>query len=222
LWRCKGATARLFFCAGGRHVWLLCKLDESFAVAGGRDQTDAYLLLSNHYLAGFASSIMLTPIRVVCNNTITMALDGSGRRWTHSHLAEFDAEAAKAQLGIGKQGFRKYAEQAEFLTAKRMTGENFVTYIKRVYDLKDPQKDDAEARAANQRVIDRLKETLSTHPGADLAAGSWWQGFNAVTHDNDHVIGRSPSVRLASGWYGVGALRKQKALTLAVEYATAS
>ena len=209
----------------GRHVWLLCKLNESFAVAGGRDQTDAYLLLSNHYLAGFASSIMLTPVRVVCNNTITMALDGSGRRWTHSHLAEFDAEAATAQLGIGKQGFRKYAEQAEFLTAKRMQGEAFVEYIKRVYTLQEPKPEAADAsatREANQRVIDRLKGTLQTHPGADYAAGSWWQGFNAVTHDNDHVIGRSESVRLASAWYGVGAQRKHKALELATEYATAS
>ncbi len=207
----------------GRHVWLLCKLNESFSVAGGRDRTDAYLLLSNHFLAGFASSIMLTPVRVVCNNTITMALNGSGRRWTHSHLAEFDAEAAKTQLGIGKEGFRKYADQAEFLTAKRMNGEAFVEYIKRVYALAEPKSvEDRETREANQRVIDRLKGTLSTHPGADYAAGSWWQGFNAVTHDNDHVIGRSPSTRLASAWYGVGAQRKHKALSLALEYATAS
>ncbi len=207
----------------GRHVWLLCKLNESFTVAGGKDQTDAYLLLSNHYLAGFASSIMLTPVRVVCNNTITMALNGEGRRWTHSHLAEFDAEAAKTQLGIGKMGFRKYGEQAEFLTAKRMKAEDFVTYIKRVYALNEPKSsDDVETRERNQRVIDRLKEILPSQAGAQYAAGSWWQGYNAVTHDNDHIIGRSESVRLASAWYGVGAQRKHKALQVALEYANAA
>lgn len=209
----------------GRHAWLLCKLNESFAVAGGKDQTDAYLLLTNHFMSGAASSVMLTPTRVVCWNTICMALDGAGRRWTHNHLEAFDAEASKTALGIGKKGFKAYAEKAEFLTAKRMSGEAFVTYIKRVYDLKEPKEEAADksaTREANQRVIDRLKETLSGQPGADLAAGSWWQGFNAVTHDNDHTVGRSPNVRLASAWYGVGAQRKTKALALAVEYATAS
>ncbi|RPJ28617.1 MAG: DUF932 domain-containing protein [Planctomycetaceae bacterium] len=206
----------------GRHVWLLCRVQESFAVAGGKDRTDLYLLLTNHFMAGSASSIMLTPTRVVCWNTICMALDGAGRRWTHNHLEAFDAEKAKAALGIGKQGFKKYAEQAEFLCARRMIDEDFVEYVKRVYDLKEPKEeatDKAEQRAAAQRVIDRLKAILPAQPGADMAAGSWWQGFNAVTHDNDHVIGRSPSTRLASAWYGVGAQRKTKALALALEMA---
>jgi phage/plasmid-like protein (TIGR03299 family) len=213
----------------GQHVWLLCKLGESFTVAGGRDQSDAYLLLSNTFKAGVASTILLTPVRVVCNNTVTLALaDEKGRRASFAHWDHFDAEKAKEIVGIGKAGFKAFAEKAEFLTAKRAKNEDFVSYIKRVYALREPApfipKDAADGiRQSNQNTIDRLKDICLRQPGADIpgVTGTWWNAYNSITFDTDHIIGRGTDGRLASAWYGQGAVRKQRALTLAVDYAQA-
>jgi len=213
---------------GGRHVWLLCRLNESFEVAGGRDRSDAYLLCSNAFMAGFASSVLLTPIRVVCNNTITAALiDEKGKRASYYHWDDFDTEHAKAIVGIGKAGFAAYAEQAKFLSGKRYKDKDYVAYIKRVYDLREPTLNmEPERRREqiehNKVVVDRMNNLLINQPGVELAPGTWWHAFNAVTFDTDHGKGSGRDARLASAWYGVGALRKQRALTLAIDYAQAA
>jgi len=59
--------------ADGKNVWALAKVNESFDVLGN-DQVDSYLLFSNPHQYGKSLNVRFTPIRVVCNNTLTMSL----------------------------------------------------------------------------------------------------------------------------------------------------
>ena len=61
----------------GKDIWGLAKLKDEFALAGG-DEVGGYLLLNNSHQVGKAMTVMFTPIRVVCNNTLTMALNAEG------------------------------------------------------------------------------------------------------------------------------------------------
>ena len=58
---------------GGQMVWALAKIKESFDILGG-DQVDQFLLFSNPHMYGKSIDIRFTPIRVVCNNTLTLSL----------------------------------------------------------------------------------------------------------------------------------------------------
>ena len=64
---------------GGQYVWALAKVKESFDLFGG-DQVDSYMLFSNPHVYGKSIDVRFTPIRVVCNNTLTFALDQASQR----------------------------------------------------------------------------------------------------------------------------------------------
>jgi len=60
----------------GKMIWALAKVGESFSLFGGKDEVDSYLLLSNPHQFGKGVDIRFTPIRVVCNNTLSLSLEG--------------------------------------------------------------------------------------------------------------------------------------------------
>ena len=208
---------------GGQYVWALAKVKESFDLFGG-DQVDSYMLFSKPHVYGKSIDVRFTPIRVVCNNTLTFALDTASQRAVKvGHRAEFNPNMVKEQLGIAHEKFAKYKEMAEFLGSKRVKVEDLLNYYNTVFPLtsgKDKQEEvtlDTISRQAKNAF-----EVLETQPGAEYAEGSWWQAFNSVTYVTDHVQGRNADNRLHSQWYGQNQLRKVKAAEKAVDFALAA
>ena len=205
----------------GQMTWALAKVKDSFELFKG-DQVDSYLLFSNPHQYGKSIDIRFTPIRVVCNNTLTFSLDQQAERSVKvGHRAEFNSFAVKEQLGIASTKLGVYKEMAQFLGSKRYTQDNVVEFFNTVFP-----------RTADKRVQDKALsvdtlsrnakfcyDALDVQPGAQYAEGSWWQAFNAVTFVTDHVQGRNNDNRLYSNWFGNNELRKRNALKKAIEMA---
>ena len=208
---------------GGQYVWALAKVKESFDLFGG-DQVDSYMLFSNPHVYGKSIDVRFTPIRVVCNNTLTFALDTASQRAVKvGHRAQFNPDMVKEQLGIAHEKFTKYKEMAQFLGSKRFSVESLLNYYNEVFPLTSG-KDKQEKVTADtiSRQAKNAFDVLETQPGAEFAEGSWWQAFNSVTYVTDHLQGRNADNRLHSQWYGQNQLRKVKAAEKAVEYALAA
>lgn len=205
----------------GQIIWALAKVKDSFELFQG-DQIDSYLLFSNFHRYGFSTDVRFTPIRVVCNNTLTLSLNSSVERMAKfSHRREFRPEVAKEMLGIATDKLAKYKEMVNFLGSKRAKDEDIVEYFKRVFPSTAAIKDENAVKEQSRNAKLAL-DVLDKQPGAEYAAGSWWQPFNAVTYMTDHLIGRSDDTRLASSWYGHNKNVKMQALELAVEMAEAA
>lgn len=203
----------------GQIVWALAKVKESFELFKG-DRVDSYLLFSNPHQYGKSIDVMFTPIRVVCNNTLSFALETKGRNansvaW--NHRTKFDAEKVKEALGIAHLKMDTYKETASFLGSKKATKEKVLDYFKEVFPVTSSKSEKELSR--NARIA---LDILETQPGHDFAAGTWWQPFNAVTFMVDHVVGNNDENRLNSAWFGGGRSRKTEALKKAVEYAEAA
>jgi phage/plasmid-like protein (TIGR03299 family) len=199
----------------GQIVWGLAKMKSQF-VLFNEDVTEQYLLLVNPHQFGRAIHIRNTPIRVVCNNTLSLAV---GRKAeisaNQSHRNEFDAEAMKEAIGIVKLQLEKYSEMARFIGSKQYNDKTVEEYFDRVFPTMSKEKE----HSRNALVA---MEVLETQPGAKYGEGTYWQAFNAVTYMSDHVLGKDPAKRLHSTWFGQSANRKIEALNLAVEYAEAA
>ena len=79
----------------GQIVWGLAKVKESFELFKG-DKIDSYLLFSNFHKYGFSTDVRFTPIRVVCNNTLTLSLNSKVERMVKiSHRKVFDPSNVK-------------------------------------------------------------------------------------------------------------------------------
>jgi len=208
----------------GRNVWVLAKVKESFSILGD-DQVDSYLLFSNPHKYGKAIDVRFTPIRVVCNNTLTMSLNADSRNQVKlNHRTVFDADMVKQTLGIAHDKFEKYKEVAEFLSSKRYTKESLVNYYNEVFPhtyagSKGKTVESFDDLTKNAKAA---HDVLHTQPGATKGEGTFWQAFNSVTFMTDHLMGRSAETRLNSAWFGQNQTRKVKALQKAVEFAEAA
>lgn len=206
----------------GKIVWALAKVKESFDLFGGKDRVDAYLHFTNPHQYGQSIDVRFTPIRVVCNNTLTLSLNQKSKNMVKvSHRREFDPDQVKEALGIAKQKLAKYKEMAEFLSQKQYSNENVVDYFKRIFPVLTAKTDSKkELSNSAERGLEIVK--FDNQPGAEYGKGTFWELFNTVTYMTDHEIGRSVDARLTSAWYGANKNLKTKALETAVEMADAA
>ena len=209
---------------GGQLVWALAKVKESFDLFGG-DTVESYLLFSNPHKYGFSIDVRFTPIRVVCNNTLSLSLEAKAERSVKvGHRTEFNANEVKKALGIASAKLHEYKDMAEFLGSKRYNIDSLVEYYNTVF----PRT--ADKRVQNQKLsIETLSknakaafDAIEQQPGAKFAEGSWWQAFNSVTYVTDHLQGRNADNRLYSSWFGGNQVRKRDALKTALAFADAA
>lgn len=196
----------------GNIVWAMAKVKESFELFGG-DKVEGNLLFINPHKYGKTINIFFTPVRVVCNNTLTLALGMKDNGFRQTHRTAFNPDIAKEAIGITAEKMEAYKAQAQFLGSKNADIADINNYLAEVFP-SNSKKDD-EKLSLNAR---RALEQLDTQDGAEFAQGTWWQAFNAVTWLIDHSTG-NPDARLDSIWFGKDSKTKQTALVKAMEYA---
>lgn len=200
---------------GGQIVWGLARIKESFELFKG-DRVDNFLLFTNYHKYGNSTTVQLTPIRVVCNNTLTLSLNSYVDNMVrYSHRKVFSEREVKVVLGIATDKINRYKEMAEFLGSKMAPKESIVEYFERLFPTSEKKKESGIMSKNAEKAL----AILETQPGAEFADGSWWQPYNAATFLVDHDMGRSDESRLQSAWYGTGKTLKNKALELALEMA---
>lgn len=197
----------------GKMVWALAKVNDGFDLFGG-DKVESYLLFSNPHQFGKSIVVQFTPIRVVCNNTLTLSLNQKVDRMVRvNHRRPFTGDDVKETLGVAYEKLAKYKEMAAFLGANRYTVDSLLDYFKEVFPATSKEED------AISKYASLAKDIIHVQPGSKFAEGSWWQAYNTVTYLADHEMGRTNNNRMYSSWFGINRDRKLKALNLAVKYA---
>lgn len=181
--------------------------------------TEKYLLLSNSHDGSGSVQVMFTPIRVVCQNTLNVALKSRLRSINIRHTANIGERVKEAQetLGIMSQQFSIFEEASRKLATVQVTSKTLKDYvvstglIPKVQDEKDQS-----SRAAN--IMQQLSNLFENGKGANLpgAKGTLWGAFNAVTEYVDHYRGPQLAKRAESLLYGSGANIKQEAFEQAL------
>ena len=198
----------------GRMIWGLAKMDESFELPGN-DKTEGYLLVASPHEYGKPLQIKFTPVRVVCNNTITLALRSSQGTFKMNHTKKFGAfqmRKAKEALGIAHEMMDEYKENAEELVKMTMSKADVIEFLAPLFqpqsDSKDLMRDFADL--ANPKFL-RVMDVYEKAPGASV--GNAWGVLNAVTYYTDHATkARTNDNRLNNAWFGTNANLKQKTL----------
>jgi phage/plasmid-like protein (TIGR03299 family) len=203
----------------GQLVWALTKMKQEFVLFND-DVTEQYLLLVNPHQYGRAIHIRNTPIRVVCNNTLSMAMGRhSDMKASQTHRTRFDPDAMKEAMGIATAQMENYAATARFLGSREFGDATVQDYFDRVF----PSMSTKKGKEHSRNAINAMNLLQSeSQPGAEYGRYTWWQAFNTVTYMSDHVLGKHQDKRLHSAWFGANAVRKNNALELAVEFAEAA
>ena len=203
---------------GGRKFWALARTGQS-AVLPGNDRVNGYLLLATSCDGTLATTATPTTVRVVCNNTLTTALDGAPSAIKVPHNTRFDPQVVKRQLGIAVSGWDEFLYRMKQL-AERKVPPNEVRHFFQDVICDQPTSQPLPENIPHERA---LKTVVSLFEGAGRGArlpsaqGTAWGLLNAVTEYVDHQRrARSTEYRMDSAWFGEGAQLKQKALERAL------
>lgn len=201
----------------GQIVWALAKTTEAFRVFGD-DEIRGYFLFSNPHIYGKTATFGGTSIRVVCNNTHSWALQsGLDNRVVINHRAAFDAAAVHDSLAALHIRLGEFKERAELLGGRRYDDETLAEYFNEVFPVTGAAKNKKASLNAK-----RALRIVEEQPGAEFAAGTWWNAYNAVSYVTDHLAGNGNDNRINSAWFGKHRNLKNTALDLATDYAMAA
>lgn len=194
---------------GGRKVFMSFKLPEAMMV-GGEDAVDLYLVISIAHDGTGAVKFMITPVRVVCRNTLDMAIRQAKRSWSVRHTGDVKAklEAIRQALELTKKYTQKFQATAEAMVLDPFSDDEMETLLKEL--IPDP-KSGAEGwvdRAAGQRTA--IMSLFRNAETCEFGRGSKWAAYNAVAEYTDWLRPGNPE-RRAREALGIGVNQHYKA-----------
>lgn len=200
---------------GGRKLWALAKTGQGMKLNGG-DIVKSYLLLATSCDGTLCTTAQFTSLRVVCNNTLQMALNDNADAIKVPHSTKFNPEHVKEVLGLGLANWDLFQRNIHELSHHSVSPAEAILFFSDL--INDPTGDDGNIVLS--RPTKKLQELYQgAGMGSDLASAknTAWGLVNAVTEYVDHHRrARSQDNRLDSAWFGQGAQLKYHALEQAL------
>lgn len=211
---------------GGRRIWVLAKLPNDIVVRG--DLTESYLLLSNGHDGLHPVAATFTPIRVVCQNTLTAAIEGSTNvvRIRHTKGMKARMEEAYRVLEISTQYYRRLSEAAEVLASKQVKKSELDKFLEALLPFPKDEHGNVEETTyvKNRRAeIERLFDGEGKGLDDPRIRHTAWALYNAAVEWADWIRptkSKREDARYESILWGPLAETKAKAFDLAVQLAT--
>ena len=195
----------------GRKFWALARTGQSVSLKG-RDRVDGYLLLATACDGTLATTAQFTSVRVVCNNTLAIALGNNSGAIKVPHRSQFDPDMVKRQLGITVSSWDGFVARMKALVDRPVDPDSVEGLLRRV--LTYPGQG-GTANVVNEQAVKAVRSLYEGGgKGASYASsrGTAWGLLNSVTEYVDHHRrARSDDHRRDAAWFGQGAQIKQKA-----------
>jgi len=200
----------------GRTIFLSMDLGavEPIRVAGDPTDFETYLVLSNAHDGTKALRATITPVRVVCMNTLNLAFRGSTGVFSVRHSGDIESKmkAAQQALSITVDYLRRFEQVAEELLAKQVSDKRALAIYRDAFEMAPTTEEKGEeSEWYVQHAAQRVFETYQTSETVDPIRGTGWGVLNAAAEfvDHDRVYGkgtkRSPGdVKMDSLLWGEG------------------
>lgn len=194
----------------GKKIWALARTNQSVTLKGG-DMVNGYLLLASACDGTLATTAQFTSVRVVCNNTLAVALGDRTTAVKVPHRSEFDAQVVKQQLGIAIIPWSSFADYIKELADCRVADKTVESFLTRVFTYTHPSTEQPVNVHAMNKVLE-LYAGCGKGAGLSSAKGTAWGLLNSVTEYVDHHRrARSQDHRRDAAWFGQGILLKERA-----------
>lgn len=217
----------------GKRIWALARVNDGAPIIG-QDMVRPYVLLATSYDGTMATTAKFTAIRVVCNNTITMAVgsgdyaegklesDTEGKAVSSlvriPHSKTFNPDTVRLELGIVANVWEKWLVNTRIMAERGMSESQADLFAFNLLSSfqpaprNDKQLPDVRKSKGYERIMSMFNGDLI---GDDLTDGmNRWRMLNAVTEWVDHERGKTDDTRITSAWFGAGEGIKSRAYTM--------
>lgn len=170
---------------GGKKVWILAHMAEDLTIAG--EAVSQYVLFTNGHDGRSSVAAAMTNVRVVCQNTLSLALQNTKRivRVRHTSRATERISAAKHLLGVRDLYAEELAKQGEWLADTDMSDGEFMEFVTKLMPIPEEQ----EGKPAATMIGQRREEVASVYFDAENLKpirGTKWGALNAVVEYADY------------------------------------
>ncbi|EOS40125.1 phage/plasmid-like protein [Lachnospiraceae bacterium M18-1] len=170
---------------GGKKVWLLAHMPHEYIISG--EQISPYLLFSNTHDGSGAIKVALTPIRVVCQNTLNLALSKANRCWSMIHTGDIHEKMQEARdtLLRAENYMQELGQEFENLRMKKLSDRQVTEYIEILLPLED------NSTPQQTRNIRKLREDMKRRyydaPDLQHVGKNAYRFVNAVSDFATHA-----------------------------------
>lgn len=176
----------------GKTIWLLGKMPDRYIC---EDKFEPYIVFTNSHDGTGAVKIAMTPIRVVCNNTLNMALRSAKRSWSTKHMGNMTAKLSEARhtLGLANEYLDVLAVEADKLANETMTEDTIIKTLDEMF----PVAEDASDR--QKQNVQNAKDGIMIcmlRPDIAKFVNTKWGFINAVSD----YVGHSIPARLTANY----------------------
>ena len=170
---------------GGRKVWLLAHMPHEYIISGER--ISPYLLFSNTHDGSGAIKVALTPIRVVCQNTLNLALANAKRSWSMIHTGDIKEkmQEAKDTLFLAENYMDELGKEFEALRMKKLTDKRVMEYIEILLPIEDGSTPQQEKNM--KRLREDMKVRYFDAPDLQGVGKNAYRFVNAVSDFATHA-----------------------------------
>jgi len=210
---------------GGSRIWVLAKINEG---ANGsvidNDAVNTYLLLYNSHDGTTNVGVMMTPVRVVCQNTLSMATQGFKSsdivKIAHTKSMKSSMSLVQKTIDLARKQFIVTLEQYRQMQERKIDMEGVARFA--MASIKPTEIDSFDMNKL-PRVVKNTIDFYNNHETQTMPGvrGTVWGAYNAVTGFVDHIQGRSAENRLNSTWFGPGKKIRERAHKIALDLVTA-
>jgi phage/plasmid-like protein (TIGR03299 family) len=211
--------------AGGKKVWLLAKLPDYVRVGNGDDVVEKYVLLTNTHDGSKPVIAKITPVRVVCNNTLNLALNTKRGMdevsVRHSTNMVMNLEVASKTIGLVNKIYSQVEDIFNAMSESKLTVMEGEAYVKKALQLTTSKDAPEELVTQSKITFDSVMGLVEHGAGTDMpmVKGTLWGYYNAVTEYVDHYrVLNKKTERMDALVFGSGAIIKERSLAVAKQY----
>jgi phage/plasmid-like protein (TIGR03299 family) len=199
---------------GGKHVWALAKIRDGKMDVGKKDAVAHYILLSNAHDGSVSVCVGFTPIRVVCNKTLTMAHASKASKLLkvrHTQNLIPNLELVREIMNVARYEFSATIEQYRHLQRRGIDAAGLEKYIRIVFSLPSDK--------GGKELITNIVYLFENGRGHQEAGRTYWGAYNAVSEYLNYFRGKNQDNTLSSLWFGEGENINRQALNAALKMA---
>ena len=183
---------------GGKKIWLLAKLPET-EIAG--DKTEPYMCFSNTHDGSGAIRVCMTPVRVVCSNTLNLALDTAKRAWSVRHTGDLQSKMHEARicLQMANAYMGELAKEADRLANTTVTRAQLDQILDELFPI-----DESSSQREKENVKKLKDEFMVCYFAPDILKfrGTAWGAVNAMSDMISHSAPRRKTVNYRENNWG--------------------
>lgn len=170
---------------GGRKVWLLARMPQRYIIAG--DEIAPYLVVMNSHDGSSGIKVAMTPIRVVCQNTLNLALNNAKRTWTTRHTENVMSRVHEAEetLGLAERYMGKLGRSIDALSQIRLPDRKVLEFMQEFFPVTEDMPD--VQRKNNLRLLDDMKLRYWDAPDLAHVSKNGYRFINAVSDFATHA-----------------------------------